>query len=241
MIDRFYNWIPAAAGIIALSVWPFGRGKSDQPDSEEPAQIEDQPAELVIDHMDWGIRLGTLGRFERAAERFEQAVAADPDDPSGYYNLALALDQAGNHEQARDTYNRALEIDSSLADIHTNLGIALYDLGNTQEAVKAIEKAVQLDPSDPIPPFDLGCIYLAQKEWSKAIAQLRDAVKADPKDAQTRFNLAIALRKAGSPEDAEPELRDYLVLARGRFPEQREFATSLLSAEYDSKGDLHAP
>jgi len=132
-------------------------------------------------------------------------------------------------------YNRAIEIDPTFADVHTNLGLALLELGESQAAMKSMEKAVELDSGDPVPHFDLGCIYLSRKQWQEAVSEFREAVKADPKDAQTRFNLAIALRRAGSSADAEPELRDFLALARGRYPEQRAFAAKLLSEEYEDK------
>lgn len=234
MIYESNHWCFAMIVALAFLLWPFSRKTLPHP---EPQEAQDGGEEPVIDHVDWGIRLGMIGRFERAAERFEQAVRADPEDLSAHYNQGLALDQAGDHKRARDAYNRAIEIDSTFADVHTNLGLALLDMGENKAAMKSLEKAVELDSGDPVPHFDLGCIYLSKKQWRKAVSEFGEAVKADPKDAQTRFNLAIALRRAGSSADAERELRDFLALARGRYPEQRAFATKLLSEEYEDKGE----
>jgi Flp pilus assembly protein TadD len=228
---EFVHWFLALVAPLAVTVWPFKRGEPAEPEQDEPVPTSDQAEGAVIDHMDWGIRLGMLGRFERAAERFEQAAHADPKDPAAHYNHALALDLAGDHERARDLYNRAIEIDPDFADIHTNLALARLDLGDSRAAIESLNRARELDPGDAVVHFNLGCIYLSQELWQNAAAELTQAVKCDPKDAQIRFNLAIALRRTGHHEDAERELRDFLALARGRYPEQREFAEKLISDE----------
>lgn len=221
---------------FVISIWPLGRGKRSQMESEQTTPPEEQPAEPVIDHLDWGIRLGMLGRFERAAERFEQAVKDDPEDPAAHYDLALALDQAGHHERAADEYKRAVELAPSFADIRTNLAVALLEQGESEAAVESLQAAVQCDGGDPVPHFDLGCVYMGQRQWRQAIVEFREAAQADPKDAQIRFNLAIALRRAGEVADAERELRDFIALARTRYPEQREYAEKLLNEEYGEAG-----
>lgn len=233
-------WMLAIASTLVMGVWPFRRGRTAEPAEGEPV-AEDQAAEPVIDHVDWGIRLGMLGRFERAAERFQNAVDVDPGDASGHYNLALALDEGDDHQGACVSYQRAIEIDPDFAHAHCNLGIAQLRLGDSEAAVRSLARAAELDPSDPVPHFNLACIYLGQKCWNEGVAELSEAKGIDPKDPQVRFNLAIGLRKVGNLEDAERELRDFLVLARGRYPEHREFATRLLQDEYGEKGDQNAP
>lgn len=237
MVHESTRWFSALAAPVALALWPFKRRTPTEPDQQEATPPDDAAGEATIDHMDWGIRLGMLGRFERAAERFEQAADADPQDPSAHYNQALSLDQAGNHERARDIYNRAIEIDPGFADSHTNLALALLALGNSQAAVESLEKARELNSGDPVVHFDLGCIHLSGKQWQEAVSEFSEAVKCDPKDAQTRFNLSIALERAGSHEDAEREMRDFLALARARYPEQRAFAAKFLGEQYGEKGE----
>jgi Flp pilus assembly protein TadD len=225
-----------ALGWCALAIWPFRREGRDEPEQEDTASVDGEAADPVIDHMDWGIRLGMLGRFERAIERFEQAVQIAPDEPSAHYNLALTHDLAGDHARARDAYARAIEIDPTFRDSHTNLGVTCTDLGDDDKAIESLRRASELDPSDAIPYYDTGCVLLAEGKCEEAAAEFRKAVGADPKDAQTRFNLAVTLRRAGKAHEAGQEFRDFLALARGRYPEQRSYTTKLLESDYGERG-----
>lgn len=221
--------------LALLAAWPFRRKETTEPDDATSTSEEAAP-DPEIDHIDWGIRLGMLERYERAADRFRQAVAAHPDDPIGHYNLALALDLAGQHEEARGIYKRVLEMDPNLPDARVNLGLALFDLGDNKGAASTLKTALE-QSDDAVTHYDLGCVYMAQRRWSDAAAEFQASVKADPKEAQTRYNLAIALRRSGNVADAERELRDFLVLARNRYPEQREHVMELLRTEYGDTGD----
>jgi len=229
--------LPCALGLLA--VWPFRRREVAEP-SDVQSSSEEADEKPEIDHLDWGIRLGMLERYERAAERFRLAVAAHPDDPAGHYNLALALDLAGHHEEARGIYKHVLEMDCDIPDAHVNLGLALLDLGDSSAAASSLKTALELAPDDATAHYDIGCVYTAQRRWSAAAAEFQASVKAEPKDAQTRFNFAIALRRSGNHAGAEPELRDFLVLARARYPEQREHVLEVLRTEYGDTGDPDA-
>jgi len=220
---------------VILSAWPFRRKDEGNGDEPQPAVGEESSA-AEIDHMDWGIRLGMLERYERAAEQFRLAVKADPDDAAAGYNLALALDLAGRHKEASETYAQVLERSPDLLEAQVNLSLTLLDLSDTKGALDSLREALTKSPDDAIAHFNLGCVYLRQKMWINAAAEFQAAAKADPKDPQTRFNLAIAWRRAGNRADAERELRDFIVLARGRYPEQREYVEELLSTEYGDAG-----
>ena len=228
----------AALGLLA--VWPFRRkDAADAPNAE--ATLQGDEADPEIDHLDWGIRLGMLERYERAAERFRMAVQTHPEDPVGHYNLALALDLADRHEEARDSYQQAIHLDSNVPDAHINLSLTLSDLGDRQAAISALNAALVLAPDDAVAHYDLGCIYMALGMWRKAADAFRASNDANPKEAQTRFNSALALRRAGDSAAAERELRDFLALARGRYPRQKEYAEQILRTQYADTGDQDVP
>lgn len=232
------NPLVLLSAIAALSAWPFRR-KDEAPadDAEPPAQDEDGPQ---IDHLEWGLRLGMLERYERAAERFRMAAQADPDDPTARYNLALALDLSGQHDEARSLYTQIAEQLPDLPDVHINLALAAYDMNDYAFAEQCLRTAIQETPDDAVPHFDLGCVYAAQRRWADAAAEFRLSAQYDPKDAQIRFNFAIALRLSGKTDDAEKDLRDFLALARGRWPDRRAYVEDLLRTEYEDTGETDA-
>ncbi len=224
--------------VAIICAWPFRCRKDAETDEQQtPDEDNEKPQ---IDHLDWGVHLGSLGRYERAAESFRRAAELDPEDLAARFNLALALDLAGRHQEAREAYEHVLESDSSNADAHLNLSLALHSVGDTAGAHDRLRTALSLATDDATAHYNLGCLYAVEKQWTEAAAEFRLAANLDPKDAQTRFNLAIALRKAGQTAEAEPELRDFLALARGRYPEQIAYADELLQKEYDTMGGSDA-
>jgi len=214
---------------VAVSWWPFGRRTQDEgtPDAQAPEPAESP--EAALDLVEWGIRLGMLGKPELAAQRLARAVKNDPRDPAAHYNLGLALDQMGEHSKAAESYARAVELAPESVDVRVNLGAALLGSGNVRGAIKELKKAVEFAPDDSSAPFALACAYLANRSYKKAVEAFRRAVEADPGDPETRFNLAVALRKAGCPDLAEIELRGFLELAGDRFPEHRAYAERTLN------------
>lgn len=226
------------SGLGMFAIWPFRRKEAAEMESAS-TDLQENEAPTELDHLDWGIRLGMLERYERAAERLRMAVKADPDDGSAQYNLALALDLAGHHEEAMALYTQIVKTQADILDVHVNLALTKMDLGDCSGAVSSLRDALQLAPDDAIGHYDLGCVYMAMKQWSEAAGEFQSAVNSDPKDAQTRFNYAIALRRAGNDTEAERELRDFVALARARYPEQRAYAEELLRT-YGDKGDSDA-
>jgi len=219
---------------ISLSAWPFRRRKPDD-ETPEHSDQDDAASDQKVDLIDWGIRLAMLGKLDRAVEQFKSAVEQEPDNPIAHYNFALALDELGRYEEARQAYERAAYLSPESIDILINSSITLLSLDKRDDAIGALNKAVEKGCDDPIPHFDLGCAYLTGGAYKEAIYHFREAAKVDPKDPQTRFNLAIALRKAGFIDQAENELRDFLALARARFPEHRLYVERLLAEEYSNK------
>lgn len=225
--------------LFAMLIWPFRRTKNSEPEDANTASTEDVAAAPAIDYQDWGIRLGALGKFEQAAERFEQAAKISPDDPAANYNLALAYDLAGDHSRAMSSYQRTVEQCPDFPDTYINIAAIYINLGDITNAIESLRRASEINPTDPVSHFDIACIYLAERRVEESIEEFNKAAQLDPKDARTRFNLAIALFRSGKVEEARNELSDFLALEQGMYPKQREYAVSFIDSEHNEQGDLH--
>lgn len=85
-------------------------------------------------------------RPEEAIERFQTALAFEPQAASLHVGLGTAYYKIGNQQEGVDEFNRALEIDPKSAEAHYDLGCALLDLGQTDEAFQQIEKTLEIEP-----------------------------------------------------------------------------------------------
>ena len=94
-----------------------------------------------------GQRQAALDKFRQAAERFEQAVVANPKHFKAIVNWCSALSRAGQPAQAVLKFQQALALAPdhiNRAETLRNWGTALERLGKHREAVKKFEQAVAL-------------------------------------------------------------------------------------------------
>jgi predicted negative regulator of RcsB-dependent stress response len=93
------------------------------------------------------------GRYDRALDRFERAVAVDPANAYGYYFLAQLHFQTKKYDQAVAFASRAVVLsarsDRVLMGRSYGLEGAAYEaVGRYPDARKAYEKAVEADPNN---------------------------------------------------------------------------------------------
>ena len=187
--------------------------------------------------LDWlGDTYLTLGRFDRAAERYAAFVALDDRSPHAWYKLGLAHYRAGAPDQAREPLQRAIALDRSLAEAHLLLGLALRDEGQTRAARTAFETAAQIAPGLTAPREALAGLYAATGESSRAIDQLEALAALDPSRPDRFVALGLAHARARRHEAA------VLTLSRAveRFPnEPRVYATlgQIWLEFFDGTGD----
>jgi len=87
-----------------------------------------------------------VGRLDDARAAYEQAIAASPDSPFLYRELAAVERQAGQAAVAADHLRKALSLDPGDARAHAALGEILDEQGDVVGALAAFEKARLIDP-----------------------------------------------------------------------------------------------
>ena len=89
--------------------------------------------------------LGTLAVFEGASdvarERFEQALAFDPNHYRALTNLGNIKLEDGDVDGAIEAYERAIKLNDGFANAHHNLGVALRRKGQLGRSVQALKRA----------------------------------------------------------------------------------------------------
>jgi tetratricopeptide (TPR) repeat protein len=115
-------------------------------------------------HLLWaklGESYDLAGRNEEAAQAYQQAVAAKPDDPGYYNNLGNVLARAGKIDDARAAYTKSAELDpTKAATAWRNFGISLYNANRGADAIEPLKKSAELDPKSAQTWYLLGACLI---------------------------------------------------------------------------------
>ncbi len=162
-------------------------------------------------------RKGTLQDRHKAAELFQQAIAADPQFAPGYASLALLYTHGGagrqgdgrgrNRTLAREWAQKALQLDPVLAEAHTAL--AWTELGdrNWRAAEQEFERAITLNPNFTTARTWYAQYLAAVGRAEEAVAQAEVVLRLDPVSPPNVTHAAWALMAAGRVDDAMRQLR----------------------------------
>jgi len=144
--------------------------KQNLKDLSDKAAAEFQAAQKTAaekdpnQHLLWaklGEAYDVAGRNEEAAQAYQQAVLAKPDDPGYYNNLGNVLARAGKIDDARAAYTKSAELDpTKAATAWRNFGISLYNANRGADAIEPLQKSAELDPKSAQTWYLLGACLI---------------------------------------------------------------------------------
>jgi tetratricopeptide (TPR) repeat protein len=161
--------------------------------------------------------------YKKAAEAYEETVAADPDNPdiqSAYFFLGNSYDQlykpskkgeAANDalmQKAVENYQRAAEKlsasarpeDKKLGKLALEYLVAAYGADKLNDPAKAepvVQKMIQIDPGEPTNYFALAKIYEDAGAYEEAEKMLVAAKNAKPSASDVYMQLAGFYNRQG--------------------------------------------
>ncbi len=163
--------------------------------------------------------------FEKAIEKFKEALAMDPDAALVWAGLSTAYaNQAGNgfipvddgYRQARQAAEKALQLNPNLGAGYKSLGSMYmnYDWDFVR-ADEAFKKALELDPTGAGPLANSAILLLHLGKLDESIELSKKAIAADPLRAGIYSNLSITYYFKGELDKAEAAIRKTLDMAPG--------------------------
>jgi len=87
------------------------------------------------------------GDYDRAAEYYREAIAACPEDATGYIFLGGVLARGGRLHEAEQAHRAATQcVEGCIDEAYLNLGNVLRALERFEEAAECYREAIRLDP-----------------------------------------------------------------------------------------------
>ena len=152
--------------------------------------------------------------YRKAAEKYEEALAADPNLTAAYFFLGNSYDnlykparrgEAANDQlltKAIDNYKKAAEQeqDPKIKKLALEYLVAAYGpdkLNDPTQAEPMVQRMIELDPKDPANYFALAKIYEDTGNYEQAEATLIKAREAKPNDPAVYMQLAGYYNRQG--------------------------------------------
>jgi len=221
------------ATIATAVVWLGGRGTDPQvatpsgsrPNplagrhvpAQEPVEQQRAPeaaaASAYMEPKSEGAVAYSDGNYDTAVERYQAAIAKNPDDAEALSNLGQVLVRLGKVEEAIPYFDRAIALIPQRWAYHFNRARALGILGRMDEAVAGYRAAQQIFPNDYATAFNLGLALHRLGDEAGAVDAYNKAIQLDPNDASFRLALGTSLERLQRPRDAAAAYDEYLRLA----------------------------
>lgn len=144
----------------------------------------------------------TLGLWEEALEKLDQAIALNPKYHPSWAKRGQILRAQGQYLQALTAYNEALEIDNRYGWAWNGKGICLKALGRLEEAYEAFQHALEFRQDDVWVWYNLAETLLELNRNREALKAALQAVRIQPDHFYSWSKLAQIYRRLGSYEEA---------------------------------------
>lgn len=135
-----------------------------------------------------GIMLERQGKYERAIECYERAVAANPNLVDARVNLGTLFLRKGEDKRARAEWRRVYSLNPSNSRVLHNLGALELRDGNHDAARNLLEKALEFSPDNPALWNNMGVLCAATGRKQEAVKAFEKASELDPACEDARRN-----------------------------------------------------
>ncbi len=166
----------------------------------------------------YGVAFFQHGYLDQAADSFQQAIEAKPDDPEGYYNLGTLNLRKGDFPEARRYLEQTVALNPNYPEAWNNLGMIAAQQGLPEEAIHNFRKSLELRPGYATALLNLGNVYRRQGELGSAQDCLNQALNLQPGDAEVNYSLGMLYAQQGQMQQASKYLQKAIDLRPG-YPE----------------------
>ncbi len=119
------------------------------------------------------------GEYNRAAELYQSAIRAEPNNPKLHFNLGNSLARLGRMEDAVDAFERAASLTDdpqTRAMAEYNAGTLLAETGDLEEAAERFRNSLRAQPDDE----DIKYNYELAQRMLQAQQQQQQPMEMDP-------------------------------------------------------------
>jgi Tfp pilus assembly protein PilF/peroxiredoxin len=160
----------------------------------------------------YGVAFFQHGYLDRAADSFQQVIAAMPDNAEAYYNLGTLHLQRKELDPARQNLEKAVSLKARYPEAWNNLGMVAAQGGNIEEAIQNFKQSLVIRPQFATALVNLGNLYRRKRDFDAAEQLLTQALQLQPADADVHYSLGMLYAQQGKVAIAEQYLEKAISL-----------------------------
>jgi Flp pilus assembly protein TadD len=165
------------------------------------------------------------------AARYEQILAADPDQWDALYLYGAALLQLGRFREAVDVFERVSRLRPEVPDTYNNLGVAHQGIGDHGKAARAYRAAIALNPDFDLAHANYARLLESTGRLEEAEFGLRRALALKPANAAYARQLVGVLGRCAKWSDAVDVLHEATRLHQQNHELQMDLAAAFVHLE----------
>jgi tetratricopeptide (TPR) repeat protein len=157
-------------------------------------------------HLDLGLALNHLNRFEEAISEFKIVLQSDPSSVPTLGGLANALIAEKRYSAAISYLKGAPPNDL----LQSTLAAAYEKNGDNDAAIQEWSAIVHRDPLDAQAHSNLALAYVQQSRYRQAAVEFQETLRLDPTEDSVRVSYVTVLILLAQYATALPVIQDYL-------------------------------
>lgn len=155
-----------------------------------------------------GVARHDRGDYAGARAKYQEVLAANPENETAHYELALAFSAEKNWPECIRTAESAIQRAKRLrAGLYALAGNCYDNSGQNDKAIRAYEKGLKKAPDDAQLLYNLALSLRTAGKVEKAVERAEDAVRAAPRYGSANLLLASLYAHRG---EKVPALLSYL-------------------------------
>ena len=152
-------------------------------------------------------RFGTTAGLAQKEADLRAALAAQPEEASLLYALALVLRQEGKAGESLQTYTHAAQLRKPTPQQLRSVALNYVLMDDYEDAIHWLETAEAMAPSDPDILYALARCYYTKNRFVEAGTLYLRVLALRPRDLKAEENLGLTYEATNRSAEAESALR----------------------------------
>jgi len=174
---------------------------------------ENEKEDPVTRLLSSGDELIRSGEFNKALEKYKEALEMEPENPECNYKVGVGNYLLGNYSKALNYFQKAVDLDPSHYKALNNLGYLYEKEDKFKKATRYYERAIKANPDYFKARYNLGRVLYNQGQVDKAEKVVRELVELKPGYDRGFYLLGLILETQEDFTEAAQAYKEALKLS----------------------------